>query len=146
MAFEEHPLRAELTAEMNARPHAVIAAPAQISHIACVTGEESTEADREHLKALCQAFKVSAPAASASNWDADFGPFRLKWERHTEFSAYTLIKEGGFEQPFKGSPIGEVPSDWLDALPGKVLTALHIAIETSDTPARSGVSLVSMAM
>ena len=144
MAFEEHPLRAELTAEMNARPHAVIAAPAQISHIACVTGEESTEADREHLKALCQAFKVSAPAASASQFDADFGPFRLKWERHTEFSAYTLIKEGGFEQPFKGSPIGEVPSDWLDALPGKVLTALHIAIETSDTPERAGADLAGL--
>lgn len=144
MAFEEHPLRAELTAEMNARPHAVISAPAQISYITCVTGEESGDADREHLKALCQSFKVSAPAASASQFDADFGPFRLKWERHTEFSAYTLIKEGGFDQPFKGLPIGEVPSDWLDALPGKVLTAIHISIETGATPEREGADLAGL--
>lgn len=144
MAFEEHPLRAELTAEMNARPHAEIAAPAQVSHIVCVTGEETVDADLEHLKTLCQAFKVSAPAASASQFDADFGPFRLKWERHTEFSAYTLIKGGGFEQPFKDCPVGEVPSDWLDGLPGKVLTAMHIAIETGATPEREGADLAGL--
>ena len=53
MAFDEHPLRAELTAEMNARPHAKIKAPAQISHITCVTGEEAGDADRQHLLDLC---------------------------------------------------------------------------------------------
>jgi len=141
MAFKEHPLRAELTAEMNARPHAVITAPAQISHIACVTGEESEDADRQHLIELCRAFKISAPAASASQFDADFGPFRLKWERHTEFSTYTLIREAAFDQPFKSCPIGDVPSDWIDGLPGKVLTAMHIAIETDAMPERAGAEL-----
>ncbi|WNK00137.1 DUF3422 domain-containing protein [Thalassospiraceae bacterium LMO-JJ14] len=144
MAFEEHPLRAELTAEMNARPHAVISAPAQISHIACVTGEAAGEDDREHLIELCRTFKISAPAASASQFDADFGPFRLKWERHTEFSTYTLIKEARFEQPFKDCPISEVPSDWLDKMPGKVLTAMHIAIETGATPEREGTELAGL--
>ncbi|MEX0693622.1 MAG: DUF3422 domain-containing protein [Rhodospirillales bacterium] len=144
MAFEEHPLRSELTAEMNARPHAVIARPAQISHIACVTGEETADADRDHLRELCRAFKISAPPASASQFDADFGPFRLKWERHTEFSTYTLIKEGPVDQPFKGCPISEVPSDWLDGLPGKVLTALHVAIETAATPERAGPELAGL--
>jgi uncharacterized membrane-anchored protein len=141
LAFEEHPLRSELSAEMNARPHAVISTPAQISHIVCVTGEETGDEDREHLRELCRAFKVSAPSASASQFDADFGPFRLKWERHTEFSTYTLIKEAPFDPPFKNCPIGEVPADWLDALPGKVLTALHIAIETDATPERAGPEL-----
>lgn len=141
MAFDEHPLRAELTAEMNARPHAKIKAPAQISHITCVTGEEAGDADRQHLLDLCQAFKISAPPASASQFDADFGPFRLKWERHTEFSTYTLIRETAFDQPFKDCPIGDVPADWLDSLPGKVLTAMHIAIETCDSPERAGADL-----
>ncbi len=141
MSFTEHPLRAVLTAEMNARPHAEVTSPAQVSHIAVVTGEANADADREHLEKLCQAFKVSAPSESSSQFDADFGPFRLKWERHTEFSAYTLIKEGPFEQPFKNTPINEVPSDWLDNLPGQVLTALHIAIESDDAPAREGAAL-----
>lgn len=141
MAFKEHPLRAELASEMNARPHAVISTPSQISHIACVTGEGKAGTDRDHLAVLCQAFKIAPPAASDSQFDADFGPFRLKWERHTEFSTYTLIKEGLFEQPFKGCPINDVPADWLNGLPGKVIAALHIAIETGDKPERAGAEL-----
>lgn len=141
MNFKEHPLRAALTAEMNARPHASISAPAQISHIAVVTGEETVEDDLKHLSKLCQAFKVSAPSMSASQFDADFGPFRLKWERHTEFAAYTLIKSGPIEQPFKGTPLGEVPEDWLAEMPGQLLTALHITIETEASPVREGSDL-----
>ncbi len=141
MIFKEHPLRSELAAEMNARPHAVISTPSQISHIACVTGEEKADADRDHLAKLCQAYKVTPPAMSDSQFDADFGPFRLKWERHTEFSTYTLIKEGPIEQPFKGCPINDVPTDWLSDLPGDVLTALHIAIETGEKPERAGAEL-----
>lgn len=141
MKFKEHALRSELTAEMNARPHASIPAPAHISHIAVVTGEETAEADLKHLSKLCQAFKVSAPSMSASQFDADFGPFRLKWERHTEFSAYTLIKTGPTDQPFKSTPITEVPEDWLAEMPGELLTAVHIAIETEASPIREGAEL-----
>lgn len=144
MSFKEHPLRSALTAEMNARPHAAIAAPAQVSHIAVVTGEETADTDRAHLAKLCQAFKVTAPSATASQFDADFGPFRLKWERHTEFSAYTLIRSGPVEQPFKHPPITEVPEDWLAGLPGEVLTALHIVIETEASPIREGAELAGL--
>lgn len=144
MAFSEHPLRAELTAEMNARPHAEVSSPAQVSHIACVTGEESADADRKHLEKLCQAFKVSAPPASASQFSADFGPFRLMWERHTEFSTYTFIQEEPFDRPFKDAPITAVPSDWIDGLPGEVLTALHIAIETQADDVREGADLAGL--
>lgn len=144
MSFKEHPLRAVLAAEMNARPHAPVAAPAQISHIAVVTGEETADTDRAHLAKLCQAFKVTAPSATASQFDADFGPFRLKWERHTEFSAYTLIRTGAVEQPFKHPPITEVPEDWISTLPGEVLTAMHIVIETDDVPVREGAALAGL--
>lgn len=141
MNFTEHPLRAELQAEMNARPHAIISSPAQISHIASVTGESGAEVDREHIAKLCQAFKIAAPSSNDYQFDADFGPFRLKWERHTEYSAYTLIKEGAFSQPFKNMPLDELPSDWLRDIPGDVLTALHISIENSENPEREGTNL-----
>ncbi len=144
MNFTEHSLRAELQAEMNARPPAIISSPAQISHIASVTGENSAEADRNHIAKLCQAFKIAAPSASDHQFDADFGPFRLKWERHTEYSAYTLIKEGEFAQPFKSMPIDELPADWLHDIPGDVLTALHITIEDSASPDREGSGLTGL--
>ena len=66
MIFKEHPLRSELATEMNARPRAVISTPSQISHIACVTGEEKADADRDHLAKLCQTFKIAPPATSDS--------------------------------------------------------------------------------
>ena len=141
--FSEHPLRQMLTAEMHSRPHTAISAPAQISHIAAVTGEEAASRDIAHIQTLCQAFKISAPAAHASQFDADFGPFRLKWERHTEFSTYTLIAEGPFERPFKETPAAAVPADWLAAIPGQVLTALHVVVESRDMPAREGADLAA---
>lgn len=144
MNFTEHPLRAELQAEMNARPPAIISSPAQISHIASVTGENSAEADRNHIGKLCQAFKIAAPSATDLQFDADFGPFRLKWERHTEYSAYTLIKEAAFAQPFKDMPISELPSDWLLDIPGDVLTALHISIENGSIAEREGAALTGL--
>lgn len=144
MNFTEHPLRAELQAEMNARPPAIISSPAQVSHIASVTGEECADADRAHIAKLCQAFKVSAPSATDFQFDANFGPFRLIWERHTEYSAYTLIKEAAFAQPFKDMPISELPSDWLHDIPGDVLTALHISIENGSTAEREGANLAGL--
>lgn len=144
MKFTEHPLRAELQAEMNARPHAIISSPAQISHVASVTGEAGADQDRAHIGKLCQAFKVAAPSAEDFQFDADFGPFRLKWERHTEYSAYTLIKEGPFSKPFKDMPVEGLPSDWLRDIPGDVLTALHISIENGDAPEREGADLTGL--
>ncbi len=144
MPFTQHPLRAVLTHEMNARPHGTIKAPAHISHIAAVTGEGWADRDRAHLSKLCREFKVSAPAANENYFDADFGPFRLRWERHTEYSGYTLIVEGTVDRPFKAPPVELLPEDWLNELPGEVLTALHIAIETEDTPEREGADLYGL--
>lgn len=141
--FPEHPLRAELSAEMHARPYAVIEAPAQISYLAALTGEGTATDALEHLQVLCSAFKVAAPAAGASQFDGDFGPFRLKWERHTEFSTYMVIKDGGFEKPFKETAIRALPEDWVAAIPGDVVTGFHIAVEASDAPERDADALVS---
>ncbi len=142
-SFKEHPLRAALTAEMHARPHAPLQAPAEVSHIVAITGEETAEKDIEHLRKLCQAFKVSPPASDASQFDADLGPFRVKWERHTEFSTYTLMTEKPFDRPFKEAPATRAPADWLAAIPGEVVTALHIACESRDMPVRDAVDVAA---
>lgn len=126
--FKEHPQRSALAAELHARPHGIVATPAEISHVAVKTGEIAADADHLHLKALCSHFKVAPPAADATMFTADMGPFRLKWERHTEFSAYTFIAERGFDHPFKAPAVEAVPADWLAEIPGEVISALHIAL------------------
>ena len=130
--ISEHPLRDALVAELHARPHGAVMAPAEISHMAVRTGERSTADDARHLTELCSHFKVAPPTCDATVFVADMGPFRLKWERHTEFSAYTFIAERPFTNPFKDTAIAEVPVDWVAAIPGQVISALHISLDARD--------------
>ncbi|NQV83435.1 MAG: DUF3422 domain-containing protein [Rhodospirillales bacterium] len=139
--FKEHPLRETLAAEMHARPHGVIDAPAKISYIAVFNDETGADADHAHLAELCQLFKVSAPPRGATHFASELGPLRLKWERHTEFSAYTFILEAPFEQPFKDTVIEQIPQDWLQALPGEVLVASHLALDFEERPVKDIVGM-----
>ena len=70
---------------------------------------------------LAQRFGVAPPASGASHYSADFGPFRLTWERHTEFSRYKFIVAGAGEDPFAEPAIAAVPADWLADLPGQTM-------------------------
>ena len=142
--FKEHPLREALAREMHARPHGVIDAPAKISYIAVINDETGASADHAHLAELCQLFKVPAPPKGATHFTSALGPLRLKWERHTEFSAYTFIHEAPFEQPFKGTVIEQIPEDWLQTLPGDVLVASHFALESGDQQERPVKDLVGL--
>jgi uncharacterized membrane-anchored protein len=130
--FQDHPLRKTLADELHARPYGLVDAPAQISHLALATGEGTATAEVAHLKSLCAHFQVAPPPEDAVLFSTDLGAFRLKWERHTEFSAYTFISEGPFEMPFKTPAISLVPGDWLTSVPGEVIAALHIAITETD--------------
>lgn len=130
--FQDHPLRETLAGELHARPYGQVQAPAQISHIAVASGEAGASAETAHLKSLCSHFQVAPPPEGTALFNADLGAFRLKWERHTEFSTYTFIAEGAFEVPFKEPAITAVPEDWLSGLPGPVVAALHIAAEATD--------------
>ncbi|MBL4743795.1 MAG: DUF3422 domain-containing protein [Cycloclasticus sp.] len=60
------------------------------------------------------------------HYDADFGPFSIKWEKHTEFSSYTFYSKKLCETPYK--VINEVPEKWLKAINGELLVAQHIEI------------------
>lgn len=143
-AFKEHPLRDVLAAEMHARPHGVIDAPAKISYLAVVNDETSAPVDHAHLGKLCAAFKVKPPPPETKHFTESMGQFRLKWERHTEFATYSFIREAPFDQPFKDTVIEMVPEDWLANLPGEVLVATHVALESQDMPERPVPELVGL--
>ena len=130
--FQDHPERQDLAGELHARPYGRVTMPAQISHLALASGEGSAAEEIRHLKSLCSHFQVTPPEPDVSLFTADFGPFRLKWERHTEFSSYTFISESAFEVPFKDTAVAAAPSDWLADAPGEVIAAVHIAVEDTD--------------
>jgi uncharacterized membrane-anchored protein len=136
-AFPEHPLRQDLAEEVHARPYGLLRAPVRLTHLVVLSGEGTVREDRDHVSRLCAHFGVEGPGKDAAHFSGDLGPFRLKWERHTEFSAYTFYQDGPFEHPFETPVLDGAPEDWVRTLPGEVLAAINLAIETRDTPPRS---------
>jgi len=125
-----HPNRLLLAAEVHARPFVQMQAPVHVSHLA-VFSEEMSNLDHHRLLAsLCERFGVAAPVESAVHYFHDFASFRLKWERHTEFSTYTFIDDGPAEALFSAQPIRHIPHDWIAQLQGRVLVALNLSVES----------------
>lgn len=124
-----HPQRVVLHNEIHARPPEAMAAPLALSHVVMFGDAAAREASRAHLAALLRDHHLPLPDAHSNHVRMDLGGFRLRWELHTEFVTWT------FSRPFDGAGFGEqepltavqaVPQDWLAALPGECLAALHL--------------------
>lgn len=124
-----HPSRLPLAAEVHSRPFLSLDGPARISHLA-IHRDPPAPGDTELIGALCARFGVAAPGSDAQHFVHDFGRFRLKWERHTEFSTFTFIEPGTANgEPFAAMPVRHLPRDWLIRLTGSILVAAHIVAE-----------------
>ncbi|MBS0394740.1 MAG: DUF3422 domain-containing protein [Proteobacteria bacterium] len=130
-----HPLRQELNDEVHARPPEVLHAPLRASFLAAFADRAHREREWLHLSALGREFGVALPAAPRSHLSVDFGPFRLRYERHSEFSRYKFIVPGRGTEPFVDTAIARVPAGWLAALPGEVLVASHVEFLPMDAAA-----------
>ncbi|WP_340115798.1 DUF3422 domain-containing protein [Pelagibius sp. 7325] len=133
--LRDHPLRGTLNAEVHSRPFATLQAPVRVTHLALLSGEGAAARERAHVAALCKSRGLAGPSENINHFISDLGPFRLKWERHTEFSTYTFFRNGPFsDAPFAGRAIDLVPRDWIAALPGDMLVAVHLEILAADSP------------
>ncbi len=125
-----HPQRDEIYNELHSRPAYPYVAPAQLSHIAIQHDGGMKRQELELLTALCDHYQITAPTANMSCFQQDFGLFELRWERHSEFSGYTFIRNGALEgNPFVNNAIDLIPQAWLTQLPGKVVVAFHMLLE-----------------
>lgn len=130
--LKEHPQRRALASEAHARPFETVNAPERVTHLAFLSGEHAHRAERAVLLELCGQFKVEPPPIGAIHSMLDFGPFRMRYERHTEFSTYTFFAAGPFEHPFDRPAVDEAPRDIIDHLPGDMLVAVHLAVSRGD--------------
>jgi uncharacterized membrane-anchored protein len=127
-----HPLREKLYNELHNRPFRSINNPAQITHIAIQHEGKLQKEEYEFLSLLCDRFQVNSPAKSMPCFYQNFALFSLRWERHMEYSTYTITHEAPLtNQPFVKNAIDYVPSDWLGKMPGKIIAALHLVVESS---------------
>lgn len=130
----EHPERYALTNELHARPFEMLTPPVRISMYACHLADGDDAVVYDHLSRLCSRFGVNPPLREKSHFSADFGGFRLRFERHTEFASYTVIRNGAFEKPFEVSASRYLPQDWLESLPGELLVATNLALLAVEGP------------
>ncbi|HEY5790090.1 MAG TPA: DUF3422 domain-containing protein [Gammaproteobacteria bacterium] len=134
----EHPQRRQLNDEVHARPYELLAVPVRLLHYACLSDDPAAE--RALLAELCATAGAPAPATDVNFLRLELDGCRLRWERHTEFSSWTLVLPGPFSAPFADSTESP-PCAWSERLPGELLVALKLAVEPQGTPARSLVEL-----
>jgi uncharacterized membrane-anchored protein len=123
--------RASLHNEVHARPSARIRLPAFILLVGVFNEGISREQECEHL---CQL----QPELSLQDMQGNFvrlrmNDYTLKWERHTEFTRYSLVQSLpenaglGSQEPELLSHL-KLPQGWLASIPGKTFSAIKLVM------------------
>ena len=82
----DHPARLSLNNEIHARPPEALPRRARITYLVLFG-----ELDMTPLRDIRNRFGMEPPANTANHLSADLGPFRLKWDRQTEFPHYRFL-------------------------------------------------------
>ncbi len=131
----DDPDRIALHNEVHARPSARIRLPAFILLVGVFNEGVSREQECEHLQKL-------QPSLSLQEMQGNFVRLRLdqytlKWERHTEFTRYSLVQplplEAGLDSQNPELLAHLIlPQAWLAAIPGRTFSAIKLVILQSD--------------
>ena len=120
-----HPQKNTLIKELHNRTFPVVQLPAQVSSLVLLNpGDRQSEIIR--LTELAHKHNVAPPQAGESCYYQSFKEFDFRWERHNEFSTYTVICQGQPETELCRNLFLLMDADWLDSLPGEVIAANHI--------------------
>jgi len=140
---ENHDKRFSLHNEVHARAPVTLKLPVTSSFIALSLNSEERKLERIHLTKLCDRYGVSGPKEDAAHFRATLDSFKISWEQHAEFSAYSFYDQNNTEAPFSKVALEQVPLDWLSQLPGKTVVASHASIINTDTPAAPDIKSIS---
>ncbi len=131
--LKPHPWRDALVAEAHARPPAGLSQPGLVSRLVMLSGENGDPKDRAHIVKLCRSLGLPEPGPDARRHQLDAGSLTIVWERHTEFSTYTLARALGEEGPLNWrAAVDAAPKWWRASLPGMLLAAVHVALRPQE--------------
>jgi uncharacterized membrane-anchored protein len=123
MTTRYHPDRDRLLAEAHARPSTPLDVPVFATRIATISAQDGGAADRAHLAELCRSSLLPEPPADSRWWSFDAGRWTLRWERHTEFSSWTIFGREAVDGP---------PRGWITNLPGDILVRTTADLKRDD--------------
>ena len=133
--FEEHPLRRDLNDEVHARPPVPMDVPEVVTYLAFVREEGVDAAARAaeedaHLRQLARQLGLPEPDTGNDHVFLDAGEFRLKWQRHNEFSSYAFYHPADVPPGDEESALLAVPAEWRKHIPGQLIVATHVEVRT----------------
>jgi uncharacterized membrane-anchored protein len=130
-------LRAVLHNEVHARPSPTIRLPALVVYVAVLNDGVTREAEWAHLCRLPGQQALPPDALQGSYLRLDLAGCTLKWERHTEYTRYTVVQPLpagaalGACDPELMPGLGISPS-WLAGIPGRTMAAIKLVMAHAD--------------
>lgn len=127
--LQQHPQRVALHNEIHARPPEAMGVPVSISHVVMVCDAAQREASWAHIAELARDHHLPQPNAGSTHVRMDLGPYRVRWELHTEFVTWTFMRPLNTEHFGEREPeaaLDAVPQRWFAALPGQCLASMHV--------------------
>jgi len=129
--------------EVHARPPLSLQTPSRLTCLALVSSSEDVALELALLSELAAAHGLPIPQGEAGHLVIEAPHFRLKWERHTEYSRYVIAVDGAGTQPFAEPASKVLPPDWLARLPGQTLYAGHAEVISGASAADAGYATLS---
>lgn len=129
--------RALLHNEVHARPQARIRVPALVVYVAVLNEGVTREQECAHLRLLPGQAQLALDQLDGNFLRLRFEGYTLKWERHTEFTRYSLVQPlpeyavlGALEPQLLDSMV--LTPDWLRGIPGRTIAAIQLAVVHGD--------------
>ncbi len=144
----DDPLRETLHNEVHARPPARIRLPALVVYVAVLNEGVSREQECAHLRKLPGQSALSAEDMQHNFLRLRFASHTMKWERHTEFTRYSLVQalpEGalqGIDEDVLMASLRVDPA-WLASIPGQTVSAIMLAMVHGDAEDPAAIKALS---
>ncbi len=123
--------------EVHARPPARIRLPALVVYVAVLNEGVSREQELEHLRRLPGRQDLSADQLQGNFLRMRFEGYTVKWERHTEFTRYSIVQPlpghawlGASDPELLSALV--VGADWLRDIPGRTIVAIKLVMVHGD--------------
>jgi uncharacterized membrane-anchored protein len=137
----DDPSRAVLHNEVHARPAARIRIPALVVYVAVLNKGITREQECAHLRLLPGQQDVPLSSLDDNFLRLRLDGYTLKWERHTEFTRYSIVQPLPAHAHLGAQPQGGEPdlssdlvvsADWLRNIPGSTIVAIQMAMVQAD--------------